>query len=119
MQEGRYVAKLIRRRLTGRPDPGPFRYRDLGTMTTISPGDAVADAFGVRLAEVRGKAAWALVHVSFLVGWGNRLSVLARWGYALGTRNRSERVIVHGIGPAGAAGGTAGGEARMPERVRR
>ena len=34
MQEGHYVAKLIRRRLRGRKLP-PFRYRDRGTMATI------------------------------------------------------------------------------------
>ncbi len=101
MQEGAYVAKLIRRRLAGRPAPRPFHYRDLGTMATISPGDAVADVFGVRLTGVPGQLAWAFVHLAFLVGWGNRVGVLSRWGYELGTGNRSERAILEGVGAAG------------------
>jgi NADH dehydrogenase len=102
MQEGWYVAKRIRRRVAGRPDAGPFRYRDLGTMATISPRDAVADAFGLRLTGVVGKLVWAFVHLSFLVGWGNRAGVLARWAYELGTRNRPERVILESVGAEGA-----------------
>jgi NADH dehydrogenase len=98
MQEGWYVARLIRSRLAGDPPPGPFRYRDLGTMATISPGDAVAEAFGLHLTGVAGKLAWAFVHIAFLAGWGNRAGVLSRWGYDMATRSRSERVILEGVG---------------------
>jgi NADH dehydrogenase len=55
MQEGRYVATLIERRLAGRPAPRAFRYRDLGAMATISAGDAVAEAFGLRLTGLSGR----------------------------------------------------------------
>jgi NADH:ubiquinone reductase (H+-translocating) len=98
MQEGWYVAKHIHRQITGRSAPGRFRYRDLGTMATISPVDAVADAFGLRLSGVPAKVAWAAVHLAFLTGWGKRGGVLARWAYELGTSNRSERVILEGVG---------------------
>jgi len=94
----RPAARLIQQRVTGRPALGPFRYLDLGTMATISAGDAVADAFGLRLSGLPGKAAWAFVHLAFLAGWGNRLGVLARWAYEAGTGNRSERVILEGVG---------------------
>lgn len=98
MQEGRYVAKLIRHRLAGRPSPGPFRYRDLGTMAAISPGDAIAQVSGLRMSGLPAKMAWALVHIAFLVGWGNRLGVLSRWAHDIVTGNRSERVILEGVG---------------------
>ncbi len=101
MQEGRYVAKLIRRRLAGRPPPGPFRYTDLGTMATISPGDAVAQVFGLRLSGLPAQLAWALVHITFLVGWGNRAGVLSRWAHDIVTHSRSERVILSGLGEGG------------------
>jgi NADH dehydrogenase len=104
MQEGAYVADLIRRRVTGRPAPAAFRYRDLGTMATISGHDAVAEAFGLRLTGVPAKVAWATVHLAFLTGWGNRAGVLARWAYQIGTRARSERVILEGVGAEDALG---------------
>jgi NADH dehydrogenase len=94
IQEGRYVAKHIRERVAGAAVPGPFTYRDLGTMATISPADAVADVFGLKLWGRLGKLAWATVHIAFLVGWGNRIGVLVRWAFLLLTRCRPERVIL-------------------------
>src|SRR6266851_4953035 len=35
MQQGRYVAELITRRLRGEPAPPPFRYKDHGSLATI------------------------------------------------------------------------------------
>lgn len=102
MQEGAYVARLIRARISGQPGPGLFRYRDLGTMATISSGDAVAEVFGLRLSGLPAQLAWAMVHIAFLIGWGSRVGVLSRWAFDLLTRSRSERVIVAGVGGAGA-----------------
>jgi hypothetical protein len=39
-----------------------------------------------------------------LTGWGNRGGVLARWAHELGSGNRSERVILEGVGADGALG---------------
>ena len=49
MQEGKYVAKLIKARTTGAPTPPPFKYFDKGNMATIGHKAAVADAFGVKV----------------------------------------------------------------------
>ncbi len=97
LQEGRYVARTVRHRVTGASRLGPFTYRDLGTMATISPVDAVADVFGLKLWGRPGKLAWALVHIAFLVGWGNRAGVLVRWAFLLLTRCRPERVILTAV----------------------
>lgn len=94
IQQGRYVAKLLHRLTTAKPPPGPFHYRDLGTMATIAPRDAIADIFGLKLHGRPGKIAWATVHIAFLVGWGNRVGVLTRWALLLGSRTRPERVIL-------------------------
>jgi len=93
IQQGRYVAKVLHHRVANRPAPAPFHYRDLGTMATISPTDAIADIFGLKLHGRLGKFAWASVHIAFLVGWGNRVGVLARWAFLLGSRTRPERAI--------------------------
>ncbi len=69
IQQGRYVAKLLHHRVSGAPGPGPFRYRDMGTMATMSATDAIADVFGLKLRGRLGKLAWAGVHIAFLVGW--------------------------------------------------
>jgi NADH:ubiquinone reductase (H+-translocating) len=117
MQQGWYVARRIRAQVAGQPLPGPFRYWDLGTMATISPTDAVADIFGVKLSGVPAKIAWAGVHVGFLAGWGNRAGVLARWATAMATRSRVEQVILEGLGDTGALAQLA--RADEPGQLRR
>jgi len=66
-------------------------------MATISPTDAIADIFGLKLHGRIGKLAWATVHIAFLVGWGNRVGVLARWAFLLSTRTRPERAILTAV----------------------
>ncbi|MFC0627499.1 NAD(P)/FAD-dependent oxidoreductase [Kribbella deserti] len=94
MQEGKYVAKVIRHRLGERKAPKPFRYLDLGTMATISPLDAVAQIGRIKLRGPIGKAAWAGVHLAFLVGWGNRLAVLGSWAAVLSRGARRQQVVL-------------------------
>ena len=48
-QQGAYVGRLLRRRIEGRPEPAPFRYRDYGTMAVIGRSRAVADFRWLRL----------------------------------------------------------------------
>lgn len=114
IQEGRYVARLLRHRVAGASVPGTFTYRDLGTMATISPADAVADIFGLKLRGRLGKLAWALVHIAFLVGWGNRAGVLVRWAFLLLTRCRPERVILTSVHHRAAAAAPALRSATAP-----
>ena len=59
----------------------------------IGRGRAVGVAFGVRFTGALAFLVWALVHVRFLVGWGNRLVTVTRWAWSLLARNRGERVI--------------------------
>lgn len=94
LREGRYVAKVLHHKVTGGSAPPPFSYRDLGAMATISPTDAIADIFGMKFHGRIGKLVWATVHIAFLVGWGNRVGVLARRAFLLGSRTRPERTIL-------------------------
>ena len=94
IQEGKYAAKVIRARLTGRPAPPPFHYRDLGSMAVIGRTRAVADLFGkIRLGGFPAFLIWGVVHLAYLVGWGNRYEAVARWGWTILARNRREREI--------------------------
>jgi len=94
IQEGTYVGKLIRARLTGKTDTKPFAYRDKGSMATIGHLSAVTDAFGMKFTGVVGYTMWGFVHVLYLIGWGNRLAAIFNWARALTfTKNRAHRTI--------------------------
>ena len=101
MQSGVHAARTIARRLRGKP-VGPFKYRDLGSMATISRFRAVVTLGRVRLSGLIGWLVWLLVHLAFLTGFKNRLATIASWTIAFIGRARPERAItVHqALGPA-------------------
>ena len=94
IQEGTYVGRLIRARLAGQTRTAPFAYRDKGSMATIGHLSAVADSFGMKFTGVTGYTMWGLVHVLYLVGWGNRVAAVFNWARALTfAKNRPYRTI--------------------------
>jgi NADH dehydrogenase len=92
MQQGRYVADLILRRLRGKP-PVKFHYRDRGTMATIGRAAAVADLGWLRLWGFVAWLAWLFIHILYLIAFENRILVLFQWAWNYFTRNRSARLI--------------------------
>jgi NADH:ubiquinone reductase (H+-translocating) len=96
LQEAKYVASIIKARLEGKPLPGPFKYKDKGSMATIGYRSAVADAFGIRFTGLLGYLMWGAVHVAYLIGWGNRFGAMASWARALViSSSRSHRIITY------------------------
>ena len=93
MQQGRYAGRVIAARLSGRPAPGPFRYRDKGTLATIGRDRAVAEVWKLRFSGRIAWVAWLVVHIYYLIGFENRLVVLLRWSYSYITRGRGSRLI--------------------------
>ncbi|HTX29900.1 MAG TPA: NAD(P)/FAD-dependent oxidoreductase [Solirubrobacteraceae bacterium] len=93
MQEGRYAARVVARRLTGRPAPAPFHYRDKGTLATIGRARGVADIKGLRFSGFIAWATWLTVHIFYLIGFQNRIVVLVRWASSYLTRGRGSRLI--------------------------
>ncbi|HXF11598.1 MAG TPA: NAD(P)/FAD-dependent oxidoreductase [Terriglobales bacterium] len=93
IQEGKYVADLIRRRVAGRPQPKPFWYWDKGDLAIVGRTYAVADLRFSRFAGFEGWLLWAGVHIYFLIGFANRLFVLLEWGFAFVTKRRRVRVL--------------------------
>jgi NADH dehydrogenase len=94
IQEGKYVGKVIRARLEGDPDVKPFTYFDKGSMATIGHLHAVAESRGLKFTGLIGYTMWGLIHVMYLVGWGNRLGTLYTWARALTfTKGRAHRII--------------------------
>jgi NADH dehydrogenase len=95
MQEGRYVARVIRNRLRGRTT-APFRYVDKGNLATIGRSKAVADVKGIRISGFPAWVTWLVVHLFYLIGFQNRLLVVTRWTFSFVTRGRGARLISEG-----------------------
>ncbi len=88
MQQGDYVADLLRRRRFGRPIR-PFRYHGRGNLAVIGRNAAVADIGPLEFAGFPAWLLWAFVHIYFLVEFDDKLSVMTKWGWSYLTRGRS------------------------------
>jgi NADH dehydrogenase len=118
IQEGKYVGKLIKHRLAGLPELGPFKYHDRGAMAAIGHKYAVADAFGRKVTGLPAYVMWGFVHVAYLVGWGNRLGTIYTWARALYlSKNRAHRIITFDNARSNLAEGTKLSPAILPRRA--
>jgi NADH dehydrogenase len=96
MQSGGHAARQIARLLEGRPTQ-PFRFRDKGTMATIGRRSAVAELPGrIRLRGTPAWFAWLGLHLLYVAGLRNRLSVLLNWAWGYLTWDRGPRIILRG-----------------------
>jgi NADH:quinone reductase (non-electrogenic) len=108
MQGGLHAANTISRRLEGK-DALPFKYRDLGSVATITRFRAVASVGKLRLSGFAGWIVWFFVHLAFLTGVGNRLSTMLRWLRSMIGRGRAERAV---------STAHTGGDLSLPDSVR-
>ena len=92
IQQGNYVAKLIRARLNGKTLP-PFHYFDKGNLATIGRGAAVADLNWIRISGWPAWLMWIFVHLLYIVQFQNRLLVMLQWAWLYLTFDRSARLI--------------------------
>ncbi len=92
IQGGRYVAKMIERRLRGEKT-APFHYVDKGNLATIGRGAAVADLPWLRLSGVPAWLLWIFVHLFTILEFQNRLLVFVQWAFFYFTYDRSARLI--------------------------
>ncbi|MBW7905561.1 MAG: NAD(P)/FAD-dependent oxidoreductase [Phycisphaerae bacterium] len=99
MQQGAYVAKLIRARLDGAALPA-FSYVDPGSMATIGRAAAVVDFGWVRFSGYWAWLLWLFVHILNLIQFENRLLVMLQWAWNYFTWGRSARLITETDGTA-------------------
>jgi NADH dehydrogenase len=92
MQEGRAAAENIIRSIRGEPREA-FHYHDKGNLATIGRHKAVADFGRFRIAGWLAWWFWLFVHIMYLAGFRNRVSVLIEWAYAYFTYQRGSRLI--------------------------
>jgi NADH dehydrogenase len=107
-QMGRHVAKLLKeekrlettrhaeRKHALRPQ---FRYLDKGIMAIIGKNHAVVKAGRLRLRGLPAWFAWLFIHILFLIGFRNRISVLVGWAFAYLRNDPETRIIVYGSRP--------------------
>lgn len=93
-QMGRYVAQVIRARLSGGEAPPPFAYKDYGNLATIGRMAAVVDLGRLRFSGLLAWWFWLVMHVFFLIGFRNRLVVLLNWWWAYWSYQRAARIIL-------------------------
>ena len=91
-QQGRRAADNVARLIAGQ-STRPFRYIDPGNMATIGRNSAIADFGFLRVSGYLGWLLWLFVHILFLIGFRNRLSVMMQWAAAYFTHQRSVRLI--------------------------
>lgn len=94
IQSGEHAARQVLRRIAGEATQ-PFVYKDKGIMATIGRRSAVAELPSrIRLSGTIGWLAWLFLHLLYLVGFRNRLSVLLNWAWSYVARERGPRLIL-------------------------
>src|SRR5688572_2283919 len=93
IQEGKAAAANIVRRVRGVATQ-PFHYKDLGTMATVGRSAAVAIVFGQRFSGYLAWLLWVFIHITWLIGFRNRVMVMLEWAWAYFTWGRGARVIL-------------------------
>jgi NADH dehydrogenase len=95
--EGKHAAANVLRAVRGE-SLQPFHYDDRGSFAVIGRGAAVGIAWRWRLSGALAWLAWLAIHITFLVGFRNRVAVLFNWAYVYITRRRHAELII-GAGP--------------------
>lgn len=93
VQEGEYVAKLIKRRLKDDQRLLPFSYMNAGSLAVIGQNRAVADLSFAQFTGPLAWLTWVFAHIYYLIEFDNKLIVLLQWGWNYFTRNRGARLI--------------------------
>jgi NADH:ubiquinone reductase (H+-translocating) len=92
IQSGTQAAKNILRAIRREPTV-PFRYWNKGDVATIGRFRGIALIAGLHLSGAIAWWTWLLVHIMYLAGFRNRLSVLLEWAYSFFTYQRGARLI--------------------------
>lgn len=103
-QQGRYVARVIKARLAGKPPTGPFRYHHQGSLAQIGKRKAIIDFGWIKLKGALAWWIWGIAHIYFLIGVRSRLNVAINWLWIHARNQRSARLITQADSQAPEAG---------------
>jgi NADH dehydrogenase len=93
MQQGRLVAKNIKRLINGK-EMKPFRYKDQGSMATVGRNRAVVDLRAFKTQGFMAWFIWMFVHLVSLIGFKNKFFVLLSWLWSYFSYDKSNRLIM-------------------------
>ncbi len=92
IQMGKFAGRQVKRSLEGKPREA-FHYWDKGTLATIGRSRAVADFGRIHVSGYFAWLSWLFIHLMFLIGFRNRILVMAEWAWAYVTYNHGARLI--------------------------
>jgi len=93
MQQARFLAKHIQRKLRAEPLVA-FKYKDKGSMATIGRHKAVVEVGNFRIGGAIAWYIWLWLHLFYLVGGRNKLGTMAEWTWNYLTFDRGNRHII-------------------------
>jgi NADH dehydrogenase len=93
LQQGRHVAKQIKRLTKGEP-LRPFKYIDKGSMATIGRHKAIVEVKKLRMTGIPAWYAWLWLHLFYLLGGRNKIGTMADWTWNYLTFDRGNRHIM-------------------------
>jgi NADH dehydrogenase len=114
IQTGVHAARNILRLMRGEPTT-PFRYRDKGSLATIGRAAAIAQIGRLELSGFFAWILWWLIHIAYLIGFRNRISVMLGWAWQYFAFARGARLIT-GRAWEPAAPDAATGSAKAPSQ---
>lgn len=91
-QAGEFVANTIVAYIQNRPQK-EFHYFDKGQMATIGKHKAVMQFRKLKMHGYLAWLAWLFVHVFYLIGFKNRISVMVQWTWSYLFSKRGSRLI--------------------------
>ncbi len=96
MQEGRYVAKVISKKIAYK-DRKPFKYFDKGSMATIGKSKAIAVIGKLQFSGFIAWLMWSFIHILYLISFRNRFIVMIEWISLYFTDRRNAFYIIQSI----------------------
>jgi len=96
IQEGKYVSWIIKKDLPKNLRPA-FKYFDKGNLATIGKSKAVGFVGKFQFSGLFAWLGWCFVHIIYLIGFRNRLSVMLEWFFFYLTGQRGARLIYETI----------------------
>lgn len=92
IQEGLHVAQVILASIRGE-ERKEFVYNDKGQMATIGKKRAVLQVGAFKMTGYFAWLAWLFVHIFYLIGFKNRVAVMAQWAWSYLFSKRGARLI--------------------------
>lgn len=96
IQQGALAGDNIVRLLLRKEPLKPFVYRDKGSVAVIGRGAAVVSLGRFGFSGLLAWLLWLFIHLSYLVGFHNKISVMIAWAWDYLFAERTVRLIVPG-----------------------